>query len=117
MLGAWECFGEILNPLEGGALGPGANACLEDEEGAEGGKRGVWGAETVGESAEKSGPDETTGEVWYHEGRGEWSLGAGCDVMSVGGGRILGSWIHWSAACLFRLPWTAASLSTRGTAG
>ena len=37
--------------------------------------------------------------------------------MSVGRGKIRGSWIRRSAACFFRSPWMAASPSTRGGGG
>ena len=38
--------------------------------GTEDGTGGAWGARTVGAMAEKAGPEEATGEVCYHEGRG-----------------------------------------------
>ena len=72
-------------------------------DGAEDGKGGACGAGIVGERAAETGPEEATDEVCSHEGRGEWSLEAGDDVMSVAGGRLLGYWILWSAVCLFIL--------------
>ena len=71
---------------------------------SEGGAGGVWGAGTVGARAVKAGIEEATGEVWSHEGREYFSREVGGNVMSVGGGRLLRSWIWWSVACLFRYP-------------
>ena len=73
----------------------------DDSEGETG---GAWGAGTVGVIKEKYFLEEATGEVCSHEGSGDCYLEAGVDVMLVGGSRILGSWIHMIASCLFRSP-------------
>ena len=60
---------------------------------------GAWVAGNLGASAAKAGIEKATGEVCSHEGRGDYSNEAGGDdVMSVGGGRLLGYWIRRSAA-------------------
>ena len=56
---------------------------------AEGGTGGAWGTGTVGARAEKACLEEATGEVCSHEERGDCSIEAIGDVMSVGRGRIL----------------------------
>ena len=84
---------------------------------AEGGAGGAWGDGAVGEREAKAGLEEATGEVWSHEGRGYCSREAGDDVMLVGGGRILGSWIRKSAVCSFRSPLVAAFPPTRAAVG
>ena len=83
----------------------------------EGGAGGTWGTRTVGGRAAKAGLEEGTGEVWSHEGRGDFSCEDGGNVMSVGGGRLLGSWIRRSVACSLRSPRTVPSPSTRGMVG
>ena len=37
--------------------------------------------------------------------------------MSIGRGKLCGSWVRRSVACLFRSPWMAAFPSTRGGVG
>ena len=65
----------------------------------EGGVGGAWVAGTLGASAAKAGIEEARVEVCYREGRRDYSNEAGGnDVMSVGGGRLLGYWIRRSAA-------------------
>ena len=69
------------------------------DDDAEGGMGGAWGARTMDARAAKDGIEEATGEVWYHEGRGDCSREDRGDEMPVIGGRLLGSWIQRSAEC------------------
>ena len=75
---------------------------------AEVGEGGAWGAGTVGVREEKAVHEEATVKVWSHERRGDCSRKAGGGVMLVGEGRLPGSWIWKSAACLLRSPQTDA---------
>ena len=70
------------------------------------GEGGAWGAGTVGVRSEKAGHEEAMVKVWSYERRGDCSRKAGGGVMLVGGGRLPGSWIRKSAACLLRSPRT-----------
>ena len=82
-----------------------------------GGAGEAWGAKMMGAEEAKDGLEETTGEVWSQVFSGELSHEYDGNVMSMGRGRIQGSWIRWSAACSLRSPWKSASLSTRGLVG
>ena len=76
------------------------------------GADGVWGAETEDDGAEKAGLEETTGDTWSHDWRGECSHELGWDVISMWIERLRGSWIQRILSCLLRFPLISASLST-----
>ena len=86
-------------------------------DGAGYGTGGAWGSGIVHASAERAGAEEAMGEFCSHEGRGELSCWAVCDVMLVVRGKLRRSYIHWISVCSFRSPWTAASPSARGAVG
>ena len=79
--------------------------------------RGRMGRRDSACECSKSGFRGGKGQGFSHEEKGEWSRWAGCKVMSVGTGKLRGSYICRSAVCPFRSPWTDASLSGRRTVG
>ena len=58
-----------------------------------------------------------TGDAWSHDCRGNCLCELDRDVILVGIGRLQGSWIQQSAACLLISPWMDASVLTKGAVG
>ena len=72
---------------------------------------------TMGAISYKSEQVEITSSGWYHDCRGYCLCELDINVISVGTGRLRGSFIWRSGAYLLRSPQTAASLLTKGVVG